>query len=249
MTIKTDNIKVMKKINFIFLSILAILTMNSCEEESSEIANFVSYEASPASISVPIGGSIDQEFSVFSNKTHGSDQSFNIVLLETSTANPESYTLPETVTIPANSNEGKFVLSMEDLDIDDGKTINLSLTSDNTNVYIGDDLSINASLLCPYEEVILEIIFDEYASETGAYIKNSADEVVYSFTAGTYDNGTASLTEGICLPDGEYTFTITDSWGDGLPGGSYTISLDDNVLLYNDEFLSASQTDNITVAR
>jgi hypothetical protein len=242
--------KIMRYIKSIVIFILSMVTFVSCSEDKENIFNFVSYELSSSEIEVPVAGNTEKDFRIFSSITQNADKTFNIVLLETSTANPLAYILPNKVIIPANSNEGIFTLSMEDLDIDDGKTIEISLTSDDTNVYIGDDLTINASLLCPFEEVILEIQFDDYASDTGIEIKNSSNQVVYSFPAGAHQNGTSSLIEGICLTDGDYTFTITDDFGDGLSdpdSGSYKLSLAGESLISNTNFITAIETHSFTV--
>ena len=63
---------------------------------------------------------------------------------------------------------------------------------------------------------------DNYASETTWNLKNAAGTVLYSGGPWTNQNNPPLLTETWTLPaDGCYTFTINDTFGDGLIGAGY----------------------------
>ncbi|MCX2762680.1 reprolysin-like metallopeptidase [Aquimarina muelleri] len=76
-------------------------------------------------------------------------------------------------------------------------------------------------------DTVLTLNFDNYPEETSWEITNENNQVVAS--GGTYgtqpDGSTLSVTE--CLEPGNYTFTIRDSYGDGIccsyGNGSYTL--------------------------
>jgi hypothetical protein len=63
---------------------------------------------------------------------------------------------------------------------------------------------------------MLTLTTDCYASETSWQITNSASQVIYS--GGGYSNSTVNNIP-LCLPTECFTFTIFDSYGDGLYGG------------------------------
>ena len=75
------------------------------------------------------------------------------------------------------------------------------------------------------DSLLLDLLTDNYGDETSWEICNSNAQVVAS------GSGYASNTEyisHICLPDGDYTFTIYDSYGDGIccvnGNGYYTLT-------------------------
>ncbi len=92
-----------------------------------------------------------------------------------------------------------------------------------------DDISLTTGSIIPPQciDVDLSITLDNYPEETSWQITNSNNQVVAS--GGTYgsqpDGSTVNLTE--CLEVGTYTFTISDSFGDGIccqyGNGSYSL--------------------------
>ena len=89
---------------------------------------------------------------------------------------------------------------------------------------------------CQYScdnNVSFSIQLDCYGEEISWEITNQNGTVVASVNAGTYPGGStsAAMEEGgslqqeeICLSAGCYTFTITDSYGDGLAGSQWSYS-------------------------
>ncbi|MFT6194523.1 MAG: endonuclease I [Cognaticolwellia sp.] len=79
---------------------------------------------------------------------------------------------------------------------------------------------------CSSNDVIFSLITDQYGAETSWTITDSNNTEQAS--GNNYSNST-SYSENICLLDGDYTFTINDSYGDGIcceyGNGSYDISL------------------------
>jgi len=113
---------------------------------------------------------------------------------------------------------------------DDGITANV-INSDGT-----------ASSLCtgecstdPTVCLNLQIISDNYASETTYDLVNGAGEVVWS---GGISPGLNNL--NTCVPPGSYTFTMYDSFGDGIccsfGTGSYTLTGPDGTLASGAEY-------------
>lgn len=101
---------------------------------------------------------------------------------------------------------------------------------------------------CLYNEVIIELDLDDWASETTWELMDSEGAVVAS--GGPWADGTASAQAELCIEDGEYSFTIYDSYGDGLstPSGSVTvIGPDGTELVYIEGDFGASATQSFTL--
>ncbi len=73
--------------------------------------------------------------------------------------------------------------------------------------------------------VTLTLVLDNYPAETSWNVKNSSGTILSSGSGYTVKG--ATITKNITLPTGNYTFTINDSYGDGIcctqGNGSYTL--------------------------
>jgi hypothetical protein len=80
---------------------------------------------------------------------------------------------------------------------------------------------------CTTNSATLTIILDNYPEECSWNIKNSSNVIVAS--GGTYGSSPdgATITANLCLPNGCYTLTMLDSYGDGIccsyGNGSYSL--------------------------
>ena len=98
----------------------------------------------------------------------------------------------------------------------------------------GDETGIDcggsncAACPCPESPLTLTITFDDYPEETSWVVTNAANTTVAS--GGTYGSQAdgSTLTEVLNLAAGDYTFTIYDSYGDGIcctyGNGSYSLA-------------------------
>ncbi len=99
---------------------------------------------------------------------------------------------------------------------------------------------------CNGTEVTLTITLDNYPEETSWTITNDGGATIASGgTYGSSPNG-ATITENICLVDDCYTFTINDSYGDGIccqyGNGSYSLTNGGTVLASGGSFGSSEAT-------
>ncbi|WP_417876482.1 T9SS type A sorting domain-containing protein [Winogradskyella sediminis] len=101
--------------------------------------------------------------------------------------------------------------------------------------------------------LVLNLLTDNYGSETSWTLTNSAGTVVSSQPVNTYDNA-QSYEEIINIPSSDecYTFTISDSQGDGIccgffGNGTYTLEDEnENIIIVGGEFTtSESVTFNV----
>lgn len=77
-------------------------------------------------------------------------------------------------------------------------------------------------------EVTIEITLDNYPEETTWVITSQGDDDPIAVKGLHVESDGTTVSRTICLPDGCYTFTIYDSYGDGIccaeGSGSYTVS-------------------------
>ncbi|MEJ6474954.1 endonuclease [Pseudoalteromonas piscicida] len=78
---------------------------------------------------------------------------------------------------------------------------------------------------CQNHTVSLTLVTDNYGSETSWQITNGANSIIAS--GSDYSNN-QTINEHLCLNDGNYTFSIFDSYGDGIccsnGNGQYTLT-------------------------
>ncbi|MCK8521578.1 M12 family metallo-peptidase [Aquimarina sp. D1M17] len=110
-----------------------------------------------------------------------------------------------------------------------------------------DDIRLNDGGTAPTcTDVVLTLNFDDYPQETSWQITNATNQTVAS--GGTYgsqpDGSTLTITE--CLAPGTYTFTLNDSYGDGIccayGNGSYTLVSQGNTIASGGQFGSSEST-------
>lgn len=93
---------------------------------------------------------------------------------------------------------------------------------------------------CAATSATLNLTTDQYGSETSWELKNSANATVA--TGNGYGNN-VSVTEDFCLEDDTYSFTIFDSFGDGIccsfGNGSYNIVSGSSTLISGATFTSS----------
>lgn len=226
----------MKQKLFLLLFMVSIfITISSCniETEESDIINYVTFSSTNYDAgAITLDGSVDFEISILSSLKTNSARTFNInVDNNSSNAGNGSYSVPNTVTIPSGSQEGKFTITLSDVDLGIGVNDLVLNFSEKEGVFFGDSTTISYTQQCTETTVTLEIIFDDFASETGYEITDSLGSIIASANPETWSDGDTSAIENISLcANRDYTFTITDSFGDGITypnTGSYSLRIGD----------------------
>ncbi len=100
---------------------------------------------------------------------------------------------------------------------------------------------------CADGDLTLSITFDDYPQETSWTLTDSGGAVVASESYSTANPDGSTVTENINgLGSGDYTFTISDSFGDGIccqyGTGSYTLSSSAGTIVSGGEFTSSEAT-------
>ncbi|MCX2743528.1 endonuclease [Mangrovivirga sp. M17] len=114
----------------------------------------------------------------------------------------------------------------------------------NEIVYV-DDYQPSSSQLppgngdsCLETEITLSLTTDNYGYETSWILKDQSTGATIS--SGSQYQSNKSYTESFCLPDGDYSFTIYDSYGDGIccfyGYGSYSLDYNGQTIVSGGDF-------------
>jgi hypothetical protein len=232
----------MKKIKILIMSSLLFLSFFACDQEdaiSNTIYNGtpvgVGFTATATSVIVPQEG-ITSTVSVQSTVKSTSDRTFAITVDESSNGSSADYSIG-TLLIPANSFDGILDITFGNFDnLQDLTPFTLVL-----NLDLPEDVSVVGSssttfnylkkIIC--NDFVLIINEDGFGSERNWEITDSTGAIALA-TDGTplecanFGCPFGDVTGGeqnrvtFSLDDGVYTFTIFDSFGDGLFDGSVT---------------------------
>jgi hypothetical protein len=248
------------KLTKIFVMFLSLgLVLQGCTEDdaASTDFNYATFETLSKDVAVNPGETLSSDIKVYVTQVSGSDRSFNLVIDPTSTIDMNNVSVPTTVTIPANSNFGTLTIDFEgvDLDLSLAKTLKLKLVEEN-GLYTGKTTQINVRENCPLNTVTLALILDRYGSETDwEIVDDNTGDVVAS--GGPYTDTATNALQPVknfilCLPDGSYTFTIYDAYGDGMVTsasviGSYVLTANGVVIANQSGNFSDSRSHSFTL--
>ena len=214
----------MKKIKLLLSVFIAICTLNSCTDEvDPQGTNYVTFEDDSYSFGVDLGSENTNAIKIYAANITATDRTIGVAVIAASTTlDAAAYTVPTTVTIPANSNVGTISVSVSDLGISaDGETLSIGLEAA-AGLYVGGNMTVNVRQVCPYNEVNINIAFDSYPEEVYWKLENSSGTIVAENVLGSYDGMSGSVDVVLCLTDDTYTFSVTDVYADGAGAISIT---------------------------
>jgi hypothetical protein len=214
----------MKKISYIVLFIFTGLLLGCENTERVVIAPHVSFENDRVFGLSPGEPSSTQDIKVYTNTTTGVDRVYSLVVVEAlTTLTAAEYAVPGTVTIPANSREGQFPVTVTSSNLGSGKNLAIDFGPIQDGTFDGAPLKLKAAVVCPLNDIAFQLVLDRYGSESSWNIVNGAG-VIVAFGGPYTDTGTnaaqAPRNFSFCLANGNYVFTMFDSYGDGITGGS-----------------------------
>lgn len=215
----------MKKIFLSLVTIFSLVFFTGCEEDKeTTVVPHISFQKD-GTFGVEIGGTTTREVKVYVTQASSQDRVFDLkVDADLTTLDPASYTMPATVTVPANSREGSFNLTISDLNLSSQKV--LAIAFDGTDgLYTGAPLKLAVKQECLLNEVKFSIILDRYGEETRWDIKQGSTVVA---SGGPYTRfGSDALQPEkefiYCLPAGNYVLTVYDAYGDGMVTSSTVV--------------------------
>ena len=95
-------------------------------------------------------------------------------------------------------------------------------------------------------QVDINVVFDQWASQTSWDVQRTnavGDNTILKEFIGTDSDDSETRQESICLQEGEYQFTMYDSFGDGISEpGSYNVTSYGEIIKEGGEFVSSEST-------
>jgi hypothetical protein len=229
----------MKKI-VLLLSLFSLIGFTSCSEDETNNVNETAYLFKAKTTSLPVFETQLSEATLVVGVTTTSDvaRTFSVeVDAANSTATAAMYTLPSTtVTIPAGSLNStvKIVGNFAALPAVGARTVALKISGSVPTVTSNATNVVSLFRACATNPVTLAIVFDGYASEIGWTLTQNPSTVLATVAPTAYADGLGTFSQNFCLPAGSYTFTIVDTYGDGLSypsNGTYKITHNNGTVL------------------
>ncbi|MGB1269372.1 MAG: hypothetical protein ACPG45_06515 [Flavobacteriaceae bacterium] len=216
----------MKKIALILVAAIAFIACDKNEHIYFDGGQTgVAFAKSDATVILPTATSYTATAEVEVTTASNVERTFDVVAdLDNSDLPAANYTLGSVV-IPANSHHGVLDVVMDDAGLADLTyyTLKVDMVVPNGVVITKTDgeiftFSVLKKVIC--NDMELNISLDNFGTETTWDIKDDTGAVVQS--GGPYTDGTPGPIAPIffTLADGCYTFTIYDSFGDGLFDGT-----------------------------
>ncbi len=145
------------------------------------------------------------------------------------------------VNIPAGSFDGTLDVNFDFNAItgDDGtlKNVQIGLPAGQGVDVFGTIANVDYFKQVICNDLELEVVSDIFGTETSYDIKDSSGNVVAGAQGAALFGGNSctqmTYTENITLPDGDYTLTVYDSFGDGQVGNNAACGTDDIVGSYS----------------
>jgi len=148
-----------------FKIVLAFVLLVSCGEADTTIFNgkktFLSFSSNVYSLPVEIDATGSLDVILNSSTVSDVDRTFPVTIVaEETTADPLTYTLPATVTIPAGSFTGVLKVLGADNGLEESTVLTITFTStDETSSFDSNKAIINVTQFCPIENGKFEGIY------------------------------------------------------------------------------------------
>jgi hypothetical protein len=204
----------MKKITYILLMALPLFVFNSCSKNVNETKdiNYVSFEKLSYNFNVMPDTTMKYNINFYTTQISGSDRTFNIAVDDQSTSDPTSYSVPTSVTVPANSNHGVLAIGLLDKNISaSGNTLILKFAQKD-GLFTGHSTAISINEFCPLN--------NNPGDFAGTW---SANDFGYTENVTMTVNGDSLTVSGLSVG------MITDWWGETITsGGTFSMKVTDN---------------------
>lgn len=212
---------------------LTIIFISCSQDDIKEtnLSNHVGFEQGPLVYRIADGATADIDIKVAASETLGSDRTYNIIVNTDESNLASAYTVPSTVTIPANSNVGTLPISVTDDE-------NLSFVAqtlvldfqDEAGTSFGIPIALNIAEECLNTLINLSLEFDTYPDEAywELYDLSGTPTLVQSGGENSAYAGLTDFSSDFCLPSGMYGIVVYDTYGDG--GTDYTVTMSGDVV-------------------
>lgn len=196
----------MKKYLILFITTISFSFFVGCEDADDDFnpPNYVTFAENSMNFAVNQNSSGSVEVTIFTANTTGSDRTFTINVEESSTLNSDSYDIPGTVVVPANSNEGTFTVNVTDNSLDDAGDVLVLTVGGGDEFYSGAPLTLNIAKICEFEPVGI------FTNNSGWYEQEYNVELVAGATENQYvvKDMFAAGTDITFTVNPDYTITV-----------------------------------------
>ena len=256
----------MKKYLILFIAAISMSVFTGCEtDDDFNPPNFVTFDRNVVNYAVTQNGTGSFEVTVFAANVTNTDRTVTINVDPASTLASSAYSIPATVTIPANSNEATFTVDLTDDGISNsGDTLIFSLGT-LEGLYVGAPLRANISRNCPsnldvaFDWVATSSQFDGELTGSDAFVKVASTVNRYKTASGVFDFGYYCVAYGDCaegdgargtltLVDtcGNLTYIGTDQYGDAWTISNVVVDESDLTFTWRSAY---GETSTVTLTR
>lgn len=203
----------MKKLLIIFIAAIATSSFVSCDYDQFESPNYISFEDTSLDLAVQDTESESFEVTLYTANITGDDRTFDVNVDETSTLDPATYAIPETVTVPANSNETTITIDITGEGINNSGDLLVLNLGQEDDLYTGQPLTLNIEKLCDLQAPI------------GMYNNNSEwfeAEYAVEIEAGAAEN--EYVVKDLFADGTDITFTINEDFTISVPTQNSSVS-------------------------
>ena len=207
----------MNKISYILLLAISIFAVNSCQNdiEGTKDLNYVTFEKSPDNvITIEKNTTVNYDAHVYTTQKTSSARTFNVTVSAATTLNSNSFIVPATVTIPANSNDGVLKISFSDTNLGENIEMLVLQLKAETGVFMGGKFTLLVQKKCSLTNGINDLV--------GTYSVSTNDD--------GYENAISAAASGNDLIiTGLGQDFITYFWGETvIAGGTCTMTINPN---------------------
>jgi hypothetical protein len=237
----------MKKVLYtalVLCSFIFVACDNEIDADATSVSDyeFISFQDDVLSFELNQSGTSARTITVYNSRKSSSDKIYNLEVLpiefndgQGTTISSDFYSVPSSVTIPANASSAQFDVTITDNGFGSGDRLVLGFADDNTALN-PHPLRMDIVIVCPVNELILDITFDNYAEETSweLYSDVSTNPTLIASGSGYDDLDDQSIQERLCIDNGDFGFVIYDAYSDGIccsfGQGSYSLTVNGEII-------------------
>jgi len=243
----------MKKIIYTTLALCSLFFVacdNEIDTDATSVSDyeFISFQDDILNFELNQSGTSERTITVYNSRKSSSDVTYNLEVLplefnggQGTTISSDYYNVPSSVTIPANATSAQFDVTITDNGFGSGDRLVVGFADDNLALN-PHPLRMDIVIVCPANELILDITFDNYAEETSweLYTDITTTPTLIASGSGYDDLDDQSIQQRLCIDNGDFGFVIYDAYGDGIccsfGQGSYSLTVNGEVIRQGGSF-------------
>lgn len=249
----------MKKVLYtalVLFSFIFVACNNDIDADAISVSDyeFISFQDDALNFELNQSGVSTKTITVYNSRKSSSDKTYNLEVLPSefnggqgTTISSDFYNVPSSVTIPANASSAQFDVTITDNGFGSGDRLVLGFADDNSALN-PHPLQMDIVIVCPMNELILDITFDNYAEETSweLYTDITTTPTLIASGSGYDDLDDQSIQQRLCIDNGDFGFVIYDAYGDGMccsyGQGSYSLTVNGEVIHQGGSFGASEVT-------